>query len=407
MRSHGLLGIITTCLFAFLLTSCANTRDIFSTQVRPDLTRETWLQQINTDPSRWPLHVDRWFYNGSPSALEVYGQSSSSYDMAMTMMEVRVPDFTTIQVDGPFKVQIVGGVQRNRVFVYGTNVAARGTATEIRGNTLYIHASRGYDARTLNQVIVRIGIRNLRNLYFNGTAYVEGKNICSDSLSVVNAGCGHITLTGQMNLNFVSQSGSGTTTIIGAYTPALNVKAYHGILNISGRVGIRSLDNQGALVNIIGADTDLLAIYGSNKSMTTMTGYINLKKLIATGNSRIYMYWVNSSGAYISIYDWSKVGLAGNSHNLNIELSNSSRFEGQYLHGDNIYVRTRGWSHANVFANKKLFAAAMDDSSIYFFGSPNVISRYSSKNGAVIPVWGEACPVMPLAQPRITVWKDK
>jgi hypothetical protein len=404
MRSYNLLGIVITCLCTLAITSCANNRDIFSTQVRPDLTRENWIQNVNLDPSKWTAHLDGWFYNGKPTEVEKYG-NDAPYTLAMTTMQIRVPDFTSIQVDGPYRVQIVGSQEHNSVFVYGPNFAARQTAVEIRGSTLFIHPPKDAGTAYLNRVIVRIGIHNLRNVYFNGGGDIEGKNITSDALNIVGSNCGHLTLAGEMNLTTIKQTGGGNITVLGAYTPALNIRVYgKGIVNVNGRVGVRSIDNRGGHVNIIGADSDLLTVYAAGPSTTSISGYVNLKKLTALDNSRVYMYWVNSTGAYINLYDWSRVGLAGSARNLNLEVSNSARFEGQYLHVDNIYVRTRGWSHANVYPGKKLFAAALDDSSIYFFGSPNVISRYTAKNGAVIPVWGDACPVVPLSPPEHASW---
>ncbi|HSW71621.1 MAG TPA: hypothetical protein VLH77_06575, partial [Gammaproteobacteria bacterium] len=50
------------------------------------------------------------------------------------------------------------------------------------------------------------------------------------------------------------------------------------------------------------------------------------------------------------------------------------------------YVRTREWAHVNVTADDRAFAAADDNSSIYIFGWPNVISPYVNDNAVIIPL---------------------
>jgi hypothetical protein len=138
--------------------------------------------------------------------------------------------------------------------------------------------------------------------------------------------------------------------------------------------------------------------------MIRIAGNANLRKINTYDSSRVYLYWVSSNGIYANIHDSSRVGLGGTANNMDAEVSGTARFEGRYLRTNNVYVRTRGYSHANVNPVQKLFANAMDNSSIYFFNSPNVVSRYTTGNGIIIPIFDDSCPVPAVTGP---VYKDE
>jgi hypothetical protein len=195
--------------------------------------------------------------------------------------------------------------------------------------------------------------------------------------------------------------------VIGADTPALSIKAIgKGNVKIHGRVGIQNILHQGnGEVAILGADSDSLAIQASGNGLTTVVGYVNLKKISAKDSSRVYVYWTNSPSLYVAASGKTQIGLAGAVTNMNIDITDASRFDGQYLQGNAIYVRTRDWSHANVSSDKKIFAAALGNSSIYIFGSPTMVSRYTSQKGAIIPIWVDSPP--PAPAPRKIVYHQK
>lgn len=395
MKKHIVFWI---ALFAALILSgCAN-RDCLRTQVNSCYLHETWLQKINLDSSKWLRCADSWYRTGAPNCTERYANAAPP-SSAITTMSIKVPNFTGISVNGTFQVQIVGGQMRNGVYIVGPNIETRQVSVEMHGNTLYLSQTKKCN---LNNVIVRIGICNLRSLCNRGCSRIEGKMIDSDQLAITSCGSGSILLSGQMNLTKVSQTGAGAVTIIGAHTPSLCIYAYgNGCVNICGRVGVKSIANHGSgTINILGTDTDSLVISTSGRTTTNAVGYANVKKITARDNSRVYMYWVNSCNTVVCASQHACIGLAGNAKNLNIDIQGYAQFSGQYLHGGNVYVRTRGCAHANVAADQKIFAAALDHSSIYFFGSPNIVSRYISQSGIVIPVWYD-CELPPVPTSRM------
>lgn len=401
MKRHILLGI--ACITSLLLTSCASTSSrYYNAQVRNDLSQENWVHHINLNPNVWTSCADKWFFTDEPKNFDEF-ETKAPASSAITAMVVRVPDFTNITVDGPYKVQIYGRQLHNSVYVLGPNDEARHTSIEIQGNTLHIHPATECTSGCGNQnnVIVRIGIHDLNGLSANGTGLIEGKEITSNGLNIKSTNSNNVLLTGNLQLNSITQTGVGTVSVIGAYSPTVDIRALgNGNVNVSGRIGIRYIMKQGAgFLNIIGADTDGLDLYSYGSGMTRIAGNVNLRKIDAYNNSRVYIYWVTSNGIYANIHDSARVGLAGAANNIDAEVSSNARFEGKYLRTNNVYVRTRGYSHANVNAVQKLFSNAMDNSSIYFFGSPNVVSRYTTSNGIVIPVFDDACPIPGAPQP--------
>lgn len=398
MKHYNLLGI--ACAGLITLTSCADT-DLYNTQVRPDLSREDWIKNVNLNPNVWTKGADSWFIMGKPTNLE-RSSINAPYSTALTTSMVRVPDFTTLKVEGRFKVQIMGRQQHNSAYIFGPNDAVRDIVTEIHGDTVYIHEAKNSKANYMDKVLVRVGVKNLRNLIEAGNVQVEGRELTSDNLCIKSSSSCNTYLAGNMNVTNIIQAGSGDLTIIGAYTPSVNVRMIgKGNVNIDGRVGLNVIENNGGDLNVIGADSSAVTIMTGGYSTTSIVGYANVKKITAKNSSRVYLYWVNSDGSYVNAYDNSRIGLAGAARNMNVDVASSARFEGQYLRAENIYVRTHGYSHANVNASRKMFAAALDNSSIYFYGSPNIVSRYTSRSSTIIPVWSEApnVPSVALAPP--------
>jgi hypothetical protein len=399
--------LVITCIATLLFAGCANNSGRNGVQIEKRLEYENWMQHINLDPNQWTKHATPWFYNNEPSGFDQY-QSDSPVNRAITAMAVRVPDFTRIQVDGPFQIQIVGRQAHNSVYVLGPNQLARHTAVDIKGDTLFIHPAQDCesDCRNLGQVIVRIGMREISGIVDGGSGPFEAKDIDSSCLDVVSTDGANMLLVGNLTVNHVAQKGNGTISILGATTPALDIEVLsNGILNISGRVNVHRIIKQGSgTLNIIGASSDGLMLKSSGSGVTAIAGYTNLKKVDVVDYSRVYIYWINSNGIYATVRDHARLGLAGAAQNLQVDVSDNGMFLGKYLRVNNIYVRTRDYSHANVDPSDKLFANAMDSSSIYFFNSPNVVSRYSMGNGIIIPVFGDACP---LPAPRPTIYKDE
>jgi hypothetical protein len=388
MFRYRLFAFIFSC--TTMLVACTpNYSYNTQSQINRNLAKETWLQEVNTNPAVWTKGANPWFLTGNASPVEQYAMTAP-FDKAISVVKVRVPDFTKIQVDGPFEVQILGQQEHNSLSIIGPNELVRRIIVDVHNQTVDIHRA-DKSVVNMSNVTVRIGVKNLQSLVNLGKANIAGRSINSSKLIINSIGDGNIILAGPMNLTELKQTGLGSVTVIGAYTPDLKITVKgNGNVNVSGQVGVSNINHIGdGTVSVIGMDTDSLNINAAGKGTTSLTGYANLKNVSASGQSKVYVYWLASNGLYIYAQDQARIALAGQANNANIDILGDSRFEGRYLHIDNVYARTRDWSHANMVPVKKLFATSLGHSSIYFFGAPDVVSPFSSPGSYVIPIWND------------------
>lgn len=398
MKLRNLLIATIFCLIT--LISCAPAPH---PQVNQNLLEETWMRTVNLNPMMWTRGADRWFFTGLPNTTESENKLATP-DKAISMTSVKVSQFTNISLHGCFQVQIAGQQEHNAVYILGPNDATRQILVQASGDTITItqpEDDKGHMAN-LKNVIVRIGVRDLHQLKVSGVVNVEGRMLTSRNMVIEANNAGTILLSGNVNLFKVNNTGPGAVSVIGAYTPCLYVyNRGSGCVNVSGRVGIQAISNlSNGGVSIIGADSRSLMINACGNSRTAVAGYANLKRLSAVGNSCVHLYWVNSKGANVTLHNNARVGLAGCMTTLNLFVTDNAHFGGQYLHSKNIYVQTHQNAHANISADRKIFASASDDSSIYYFGSPNNVSSYTMARGSVIPVWNATALPVPAYAPQ-------
>lgn len=386
MKKHGLFGLI------FILFALAGCTTINSSKTS-DALRETWMPRVNTNPNLWTRNADSWFFTGNPNDLQ-RRSSNAPMATAMTMMTVKVPQFTAVDVGGNFQVQIVGGQKQNSVYLLGPQAETRAISVTVTNKTLFVHQSPDVQEPT-NDVILRIGVKNLQQLNYAGNGDVSGRFITSDGLTIHSCGTGTVLIDGRSaRLINVTQTGSGTVTVLGTHSPLIDVTDMgDGDINISGRVGISHLVNSGnGKVSIIGADSADLTVESSGRSLTTVFGYVNLRRLSVENKSSAYIYWVNSPNLTLNEKDHGCVGLAGSAQNLNVNMTQTSQFAGQYLHGGSVYIHTYNNAHAIITACDRLFAAADGQSSIYYFGLPASVSKFTNQQGVILQVQ----PILPI-----------
>jgi hypothetical protein len=306
----------------------------------------------------------------------------------MSKMSVQVPDFTIIQTNGGFQLQIFGGVEHNSIEVYGPNEAIRSIAIKTDGDTLYLQQQPEAPASVQN-VIVRIGIKQLSRLIQQqqGCGTIEGIRIQSTCLDVFANGSGNIWLAGNINLRAVKNGGIATVTVFNVNSSSVALTTSNwGSINVSGRVGVRTIEHHGNNdINVIGADAVELGINADGSGKVGVTGEsIHLNNVIAKGKTCVYVNSVMSQSVHAWVFGKARMGLAGASNNIRIDTMNDGLFFGRDLCSQNAFARSAGSSHINFTANKRAFAAARDASSIYFFGEPNILSPFVGNNAKVM-----------------------
>ena len=392
MKKFNLFAVIFASVVA--LSGCSNNPyTYFQHETRHNLLKENWTHKINVDPNRWTEGAGDWFLTGRPDRVEKRISQMPSYN-AFAARQVRLPDFDRIIVDANIDVQILGDQENENLAIAGSYSSERDISIHVRGRTLFI-TQVCEKVCAVNNTIVRVGINNLRRLTNIKSAHIVGRSVNSDHLDIQSGGDGDIILAGgqRLNLSSVTQRGAGKVTVLNANTPHLMIDVVgNGSVNVNGRVGINFIRHDGdGEVNILGAVSDSLSIDASGNGTTSLLGYANLKKISAMNNSQVYLYWVRSVAAFIDERDNARVGLAGKASNLNIDITDNTRFEGSYLYGDNVYVNTAVYAHANVAPQNKLFALAQGGSSIYYYPSPRtVVSQSTTQYAMIVPVTHKA-----------------
>lgn len=382
MKQYLSAGVML--VFSLLLTSCSYTQ---YPNAQSDIAKETWQREINTDQTKWASGADHWFLTGEPNATEVKNRNAPP-SAGITTRMVSVPDFTRIQTNGIYQVQIFGSTDHNSVFVYGAKPDVRNTLVRVGNNTLYLD-QRDKNRRSTRNVIVRIGVMNLTQLKQFGNGSVEVIRVQSNSLDISSAGCGDIYLTGVVNLKQVSSTNSGSITVFGVKSPQLDIRmGGTGSINLSGNIGIHSITHRGSgNVNIVGANSDSLTIDTAGRGKIGIKGIVNLKEVKAKDAACVYIDQIYSPCTNIYAFDYARVGLSGYVRELNVFTYDRSKFFGRDLVTDHAYVRATDMSHVNISARNKIFASATKGASIYFYGEPKILSKFQSDNATVIPVW--------------------
>lgn len=377
------LGIFALIILFITLTSC-NTGRILPHASDASL-KERWMSLVDKNPDIWLANVDPWFLTGESQPIKGA--------IAKTMNPTEIASFTSISIAGDFKVEIVGGQHANSVYIYGQQESVDQVVVEVFKNSLNIHQTSN---ENMQNVVVRIGVHKLRSLTNSGNSLILGRTIISKNLIVNASGTGSIYLGGNMNLTQVNQSGSGTITLFGVHTPKLNVMVKgNGNVNLSGTIGIETIVHDGdGYVNIIGADSDGVCISAYGNGVTSVFGYMNLREVFAMDHSRVFVYWVYSKNVNVVAQDSAVVGLAGTAANMDIDLKNDACFQGEYMRSCVMYVKTKNSARADVAADLKIFVSTSGTSNVYYFGSPQILTSFSSVNSAIIPLGNYLIPAM-------------
>lgn len=397
---QGLIGILLLSLV--LLTSCATNKVSYPS---PSLAEESWLYAVDTHPNRWAQGADHWFLTGNPNSAQQMNETAP-YMAAISTMEVKVPNFTHIKVSGNFQVQLVGTDAPNKLYVYGPNDGVRQVIVEVVGNTLYLRQPPEA-CPNVARTIVRIGIKELNSLVQSGPGLIEGRQLRSADLTVHSYGGGDIYLTGKINLRAVVNNGSGDVTIFDAKSNSLDISTSGcGSVNVSGHLGMHSIFHRGTgNVNVIGITGGRLSIDADGSGKIGIYGCYDLCRVIARGAVCVYTYCVSGGNLSAFATGRSHIGVAGNVSSANIEVNSGAHFEGRYLHAREAFVRLYGRAHVNLGASEKVFATVNGGSSLYFYGSPNSMTKFVRDNGVILSIL-ETKPLPGLCY-AMPVYKEK
>lgn len=382
MNRHFLIGIILSLILT--LSGCASQKVGRSS----DLSNETWMSQVTTSSAEWTRGADRWFIVGKANSTEIANRYAP-YSFAMSDMNVRVPNFTKLKLIGNFEVQLFGTYSSpNSVRVVGPNDAVRQLRIQVDGDTLCV--TQLQPVPSMGRVIVRIGMNTLTYLMHSGCASVEGIQMKAQDLCIDSYGTGRIYLAGNINVRRINQMSSGPISIFGATSSCLIIDAIGpGATNLIGyNIWLKSILHRGySNINVIGATSTGLKIDASGSGKISLNGnHININQIAATDQVCIFAYNVDSTALYINLFKNAKVGLMGYANQLTANATDNAIFYGQHLCACNAFVRASVCGHLNISAGGKMFASAVGASSVYFYGSPELMTPMAKGSALILPM---------------------
>lgn len=366
---NRIITIITLTLIALILISCANGRYPYP---KSDLGRENWRSQVQTNSSVWARNASNWFRAGTTNT---------------GGCDVRVASFNGIKAAGNFQIRITGNPNGDTVSVEGPPDAVR--AMIVRVNNGILNLMEAKDAPPdMSQVIVHVNIRHLEYLEYNGSGLVEGVRLYSRHLEIISTGCVNMYLTGHVNVKCILANGSGTVNVFTVNSFGTDIETRNaGSVNISARdrVWLKNIKHKGSgEINVIGAASNGLVINTEGKGKIGIYGLVDIREIRASGQTCVFIRSSNSSSTCVYVYDDARVGIDGRAHTFNGYTNKTARLLIRDLTVQDLYVKATGQSHMNVYATNKIFATATGYATIYFYGDPNILTRFVSGDGAVI-----------------------
>lgn len=385
--SSGTKLFLTVCLSA-LLFSCATDRSL----PNMNLSQPQWRFLLDNDPHKWTKEASHWFLTGEPNLTELNNLKLARQGIPMRRERVNVENFNKIRFNGNYQLQIFGTDGPNTVYIYGPSQAAATVRIRVSGGRLCIDQD---DTVPLNsdQVIIRVGIRDLQEITHLGCGSIEGIWLKSSGLLIQTTAnsANHIYLAGDLRVRRIAHAGFSSITLTGVNTQYLDIQAMgFGDINLCGKVGIQSINHHaGDNINIIGANSPHLVIIADGQGKIGISGRVNLREVTATDSVRIYISQVLAPFTNILLKKYAQVGLLGVTDELFVKAYDSSRFDGRGLCTHEAHVKSFDNAHIN-FNSANAISMASNHSSIYYFGAERRLISFIHGNGLILPLFDDA-----------------
>lgn len=133
-----------------------------------------------------------------------------------------------------------------------------------------------------------------------------------------------------------------------------------------------------------------LSIDAHTSGSIELLGMVTLDRLLSSGTGPIRIQWIDSPRLRVDGSNNSQIQLAGVAGSVEMRLRDESRFEGQYLRIDRIFIQTKDFSSAKVLVNDSLRAFAYDHSNIYYYKRPAELTEFTAGSGNILQLgWGQ------------------
>jgi hypothetical protein len=154
---------------------------------------------------------------------------------------------------------------------------------------------------------------------------------------------------------------------------------------LSGQMNLHKLVVKGpGFVEVNGVKSPYLELVLKNRAHVKLRGYAKLARLDISGNSSFNMYWISNDWVTIRARDASVIQLAGIANKLDLELWGHARFNGRFLRVSRTFVKTHNDAVAEINSVDRQHTLATDASDIRFYNIPVLKSDFMACNGSVL-----------------------
>jgi hypothetical protein len=213
-----------------------------------------------------------------------------------------------------------------------------GDQADIQDNEFYIqddwlkaHVGEGYPK--FGEISLDIWVNNIHTINIKGNIPVQGLNLYTSGLAVNTMGSPEVHLNGHIVLNHV-------------------------------RIGERTQ------LMVEGINTKNLSLQMRGASFAKLQGNIDIGRLDIRDQSCLNMHWISTYHLKFTLAGSTNVQLAGQVQVLDLEMYDHAQFGGRYLRANRAFVKTNGFSEAQISAVRSQHTYSLDQSHIDYFNVP-------------------------------------
>jgi ABC-type transporter Mla MlaB component len=258
-----------------------------------------------------------------------------------------VAPFSDIQIHGHVDVTLHTNTHQHTFATHGDPRDLSKLKWHIRQDVLVVDMPK--HRPTYGPVHVDINTPTLRAFSYAGTGIVTGEHLQSKHLDLWIANTGKTMLHGDLNLNHLTALSSGFTQVSGIHSHNLSV--------------------------------DLAEL-----ARVQLVGIAGLRHLTMHGQGWLSAYWIKSDNLTIEANNSATLQLAGIAKHVDIELRDHAHFNGRYLRGQDVFVKTHDHAQADMMVMKREHALALDQSNIYEYNTPSMDTGFMAEAGSILPM---------------------
>jgi len=149
--------------------------------------------------------------------------------------------------------------------------------------------------------------------------------------------------------------------------------------------------NHASHITLRDVSTPYLLGWIKNSDHIALQGQMALRELDVAQSHEVSVYWINSPLLSVYVKDAQGILLGGIAKVFNATASGNANLDARYLRANRVFIKTTDKAKATVVGLDVLNAMATQQSIIYYYAQPKLLSRSYWNQGTIL-FMGEAPP---------------